>query len=137
VDIHIGIDGISLFFILLTTFLIPICILIGRNAIKVYIKEYMICFLLLELMLILVFCVLDLVLFYSLYEGILLPMIIIIGIWGSRERKIGAAYQFFLYTLFGSVFFLLAILAIHFETGTTDMNILLTTQFPFHRQIFL
>ena len=97
----------------------------------------MICFLLLELMLILVFCVLDLVLFYIFFESILMPMMLIIGVWGSRERKIGAAYQFFLYTLFGSVFFLLAILAVYFETGTTDVHILLTTQFPFHRQILL
>jgi len=105
--------------------------------VQVYIKEYMVCFLLLELLLILVFCVLDLVLFYIFFESILIPMFIIIGIWGSRERKISAAYQFFLYTLIGSLFFLLAILAIYFETGTTDVQILLTTQFPFHRQIIL
>jgi NADH-ubiquinone oxidoreductase chain 4 len=66
-----------------------------------------------------------------------MPMLIIIGVWGSRERKIGAAYQFFLYTLFGSVFFLLAILAIYFDTGTTDIHILLTTFFSFDRQLFL
>jgi NADH-ubiquinone oxidoreductase chain 4 len=64
-------------------------------------------------------------------------MFIIIGVWGSRERKIGAAYQFFIYTLFGSVFFLIAILVIYFETGTTDINLLLSTHFPFNRQIFL
>ena len=97
----------------------------------------MICFLLLEALLILVFSVLDLVLFYIFFESILIPMMIIIGVWGSRERKIGAAYQFFLYTLFGSVFFLIGILAIYFETGTTDVHILLTTEFPFHRQIWL
>jgi proton-translocating NADH-quinone oxidoreductase chain M len=97
----------------------------------------MICFLLLELLLILVFCVLDLVLFYIFFESILMPMMLIIGVWGSRERKIGAAYQFFLYTLFGSVFFLLAILAIYFETGTTDVQILLTTEFPMERQAIL
>lgn len=137
VAVHIGVDGISLFFILLTTFLTPICILISRNSVKAYIREYMICFLLLELSLILVFCVLDLVLFYIFFESILMPMMIIIGVWGSRERKIGAAYQLFLYTLFGSVFFLLAILAIYSETGTTDVQILLTTQFNFHSQILL
>ena len=92
---------------------------------------------LLELLLILVFRVLDPVLFYIFLESILIPMFIIIGIWGSRERKIGAAYQFFLYTLVGSLFFLLAILTIHFETGTTDVQILLTTLLPFHRQILL
>lgn len=137
IDIYIGIDGISLFFILLSTFLIPLCILLSRNSVKIFIKEYMICFLILEWLLILTFCVLDLVLFYIFFESILMPMMIIIGIWGSRERKIGAAYQFFLYTLFGSVFFLLAILAIYYETGTTDIPILLTTYFPFERQLIL
>jgi NADH:ubiquinone oxidoreductase subunit 4 (subunit M) len=97
----------------------------------------MMCFSLLELLLILVFSVLDLVLFYIFFESILIPMFIIIGIWGSRERKIGAAYQFFLYTLIGSLFFLLAILIIYFETGTTDVQILLTTQSPFYHQILL
>lgn len=91
----------------------------------------------LELLLILVFSVLDLVLFYIFFESILMPMMIIIGVWGSRERKIGAAYQFFLYTLLGSVFFLLAILTIYLETGTTDIQILLTTNFPYNRQIIL
>lgn len=137
IDIYVGIDGISLFFILLSTFLIPICILLSRNSVKVYIKEYMICFLILEWLLILTFSILDLILFYIFFESILMPMMIIIGVWGSRERKIGAAYQFFLYTLFGSVFFLLAILAIYFETGTTDISILLTTHFPFERQLIL
>jgi len=136
-SVHIGLDGISLPFVVLTTFLTPICILISRNAVKTYTKEYMICFLLLELLLTLTFCVLDLVLFYIFFESILMPMMIIIGIWGSRERKIGAAYQLFLYTLFGSVFFLLAILAIYSETGTTDVQILLTTRFSLDRQILL
>ena len=136
-DIYIGIDGISLFFILLTTLLTPICIVISRNSVKVHIKEYMICFLILEALLVLVFCVLDLVLFYIFFESILMPMMIIIGVWGSRERKIGAAYQFFLYTLFGSVFFLIAILTIYFETGTTDLQILLTTKFQENSQKIL
>lgn len=137
IHIYLGIDGISLFFILLTTFLTPICILISRNSIKMLVKEYMICFLLLELLLILVFSVLDLILFYIFFESILIPMFIIIGVWGSRERKIGAAYQFFIYTLFGSLFFLLSILVIYFETGTTDIQILLHTVFPFDKQIIL
>jgi NADH:ubiquinone oxidoreductase subunit 4 (subunit M) len=97
----------------------------------------MICFLILEILLILVFSVLDLILFYIFFEGTLIPMFIIIGIYGSRERKIGAAYQFFLYTLLGSVFFLIAILTIYFETGTTDIQILLTTEFSFQRQLAL
>ena len=137
IDVYIGIDGVSLFFILLSTFLIPICILLSRNSVKVYIKEYMICFLILEWLLILTFSVLDLILFYIFFESILMPMMLIIGIWGSRERKINAAYQFFLYTLFGSVFFLLAILSIYFETGTSDIPVLLTLDFSFERQLIL
>lgn len=137
VQVNIGLDGISLPFVVLTTFLTPLCIIISRNAIKVYIKEYMICFLLLELLLIVTFSVLDLILFYIFFESVLMPMLIIIGIWGSRERKIGAAYQLFLYTLFGSVFFLLAILIIYSETGTTDIQILLTTKFNYNRQLIL
>lgn len=97
----------------------------------------MIRFSLSELLLILVFCVLDLVLFYIFFESISIPMFIIIGIRGSRERKIGAAYQSSLYTLVGSLSLSSAILTIYFETGTTDVQILLTTQFPFHRQILL
>jgi proton-translocating NADH-quinone oxidoreductase chain M len=137
IDVYVGVDGISLFFILLSTFLIPICILLSRNSVQIYIKEYMICFLILEWLLILTFSVLDLILFYIFFESILIPMFIIIGIWGSRERKISAAYQFFIYTLFGSVFFLLAILSIYFETGTTDIPILLTLNFSYERQLIL
>lgn len=137
IDVFVGIDGISLFFILLSTFLIPICILLSRNSVKVYIKEYMLCFLILEWLLILTFSVLDLILFYIFFESILMPMMLIIGIWGSRERKILAAYQFFIYTLFGSLFFLLAILSIYFETGTSDIPILLTLNFSFERQLIL
>ena len=97
----IGLDGISLFFIILTTFLVPVCILVGWTSITTYVKEYCIAFLVLESLTIAVFSVLDLLLFYVFFESVLIPMFIIIGIWGSRERKIRAAYQFFLYTLFG------------------------------------
>jgi proton-translocating NADH-quinone oxidoreductase chain M len=125
----LGIDGISLFFILLTTFLIPICLLTGWNSVKIYIKEYFIAFLITETLLIAVFSVLDLLLFYIFFESILIPMFLIIGIWGARERKIHAAYQFFLYTLFGSVLMLLGIILIYKEVGTTHVEILLTTSF--------
>ena len=91
----IGVDGISLFFIILTTFLIPVCILVGWSSIQIYVKEYCIFFLLLECLLIAVFSVLDLLLFYIFFESVLIPMFLIIGVWGSRERKIKAAYQFF------------------------------------------
>nr|QES94777.1 NADH dehydrogenase subunit 4 [Trebouxia lynnae] len=133
----IGIDGISLFFIILTTFLIPVCILVGWKSIIVYVKEYCIAFLVLESLMICFFSVLDLLLFYVFFESVLIPMFIIIGIWGSRERKIRAAYQFFLYTLFGSVLMLLAILLIYFQSGTTDLQILYTTLFSETREILL
>nr|YP_009531811.1 NADH dehydrogenase subunit 4 [Leiosporoceros dussii]AXZ70965.1 NADH dehydrogenase subunit 4 [Leiosporoceros dussii] len=137
INFYIGIDGISLFFVVLTTFLIPICILVGWSSIKSYKKEYMIAFLICESLMIAVSCMLDLLLFYVFFESVLIPMFIIIGIWGSRQRKIQAAYQFFLYTLLGSVFMLLAILFIFFQTGTTDLRVLLTTEFSERRQILL
>ena len=129
INFYLGIDGISLFFVILTTLLIPICILASWEAIKTNVKEYMIAFLLLESFVIAVFCLLDLILFYVFFEAVLIPMFIIIGVYGSRERKIRAAYMFFLYTLLGSVLMLLAILWIYFHAGTTDYQILLTTQF--------
>jgi proton-translocating NADH-quinone oxidoreductase chain M len=132
-----GLDGISLFFVILTTFLIPVCILVSWQSITAYVKEYCIAFLLLESLMIAVFSVLDLLLFYIFFESVLIPMFIIIGVWGARERKIRAAYQFFLYTLFGSVLMLLAILLIYFQAGTTDLEILYTTSFSETRQLLL
>ncbi len=126
---YLGIDGISLFFVLLTTLLIPICLLASWEAIKNNQKEYFIAFLAMEALVIAVFCVLDIILFYVFFESVLIPMFIIIGVWGSRERRIRAAYMFFLYTLLGSVLMLLAILYIYYSAGTTDYQILLTTQF--------
>jgi proton-translocating NADH-quinone oxidoreductase chain M len=126
---YLGVDGISLFFILLTTLLIPICLLASWDAIKFNEKEYFIAFLAMEALLIAVFCVLDIILFYVFFESVLIPMFIIIGVWGSRERRIRAAYMFFLYTLLGSVLMLLAILYIYYQAGTTDYQILLTTTF--------
>lgn len=128
-NITLGIDGISLFFLLLTTLLIPLCILISWNSIQSNLKGYLISFLLIEFFLIGVFCVLDLLVFYIFFESILIPMFLIIGIWGSRERKILASYYFFLYTLLGSVIMLLSILYIHVQVGTTDYEILLTFMF--------
>ena len=98
-NFSLGIDSISLMFIVLTTFIFPLCILSSWSNIKQNFKEYMITFLIMESLLILVFCLLDLLLFYIFFESVLIPMFIIIGVWGSRERKIHAAYQFFLYTL--------------------------------------
>jgi proton-translocating NADH-quinone oxidoreductase chain M len=122
----VGIDGISLFLVVLTTFLILLCILASWDGITANIKEYYIAFLFLNVLLISVFCVLDLLLFYVLFESVLIPMFFIIGIWGSRERKIRAAYFFFLYTLLGSVVMLLGLLYILNQLGTTDYETLLT-----------
>merc|ERR1712127_814580 len=105
-NFSVGIDGISLFFL---------CLLISWNSVQHNIKEYLIFFLLMEFFLIGVFCILDLLLFYVFFESVLIPMYFIIGIWGSRERKIRAAYFFFLYTLLGSVLMLLAILYMYYQ----------------------
>lgn len=135
INVSIGIDGISLFFVELTTFLIPICLLASWDSVKISVKEYNIAFLLMSSMLIAVFTVLDLLFFYIFFEAILIPMFLIIGIWGSRERKIRASYQFFLYTLVGSVLMLLAILTIYSQVGTTDITILSKIAFDFDLQI--
>nr|YP_010131371.1 NADH dehydrogenase subunit 4 [Aegiceras corniculatum]QPZ76235.1 NADH dehydrogenase subunit 4 [Aegiceras corniculatum] len=137
INFYLGIDGISLFFVILTTFLIPICISVGWSGMRSYGKEYITASLIREFLMIAVFRMLDPLLFYVLPESVPIPMFIIIGVWGSRQRKIKAAYQFFLYTLLGSVFMLLAILLILLQTGTTDLQILLTTEFSERRQIFL
>ncbi|MBI1216430.1 MAG: NADH-quinone oxidoreductase subunit M [Alphaproteobacteria bacterium] len=115
-----GVDGISLFFVLLSTFLTPICILASWDSIKTRVKEYMIAFLVLETMMVGMFCAIDLVLFYIFFEGVLIPMFIIIGVWGG-PRRVYASFKFFLYTLLGSVLMLLAILAIYNQFGTTDI----------------
>jgi proton-translocating NADH-quinone oxidoreductase chain M len=127
-NLTLGVDGISLFFLLLTTLLIPLCLLISWNT-NIYLKEYLISFLILEFFLIGTFCILDLLLFYIFFESVLIPMFLIIGIWGSRERKIVAAYYIFFYTLFGSVLMLLSILYIYYQVGTTDYETLLAFSF--------
>ena len=124
ISYHLGVDGISILLIILTTFLMPFCILASFESIKVSLKEYLIAFLILETLMIGVFCSLDLVLFYLFFEGGLIPMFLIIGIWGG-ERRVYATFKFFLFTLAGSVFMLLAIIAIYMETGTTNIIYLL------------
>ncbi|MDA0780822.1 MAG: NADH-quinone oxidoreductase subunit M [Rickettsiales bacterium] len=121
---YLGIDGISLFFVLLTTFLMPICILAGWNTITKRVREYMIAFLLLETMIIGVFCALDLILFYIFFEAVLIPMFLIIGVWGG-EQRIYASFKFFLYTLTGSVLLLIAILYMYNITGTSEIPVLM------------
>jgi NADH-quinone oxidoreductase subunit M len=120
INYHLGVDGISIFFILLTTFLMPVCILTGWKAITVRVKEYMIAFLLLETLIIGVFCALDIMLFYLFFEAVLIPMFLIIGVWGGSDR-IYASFKFFLYTLAGSVLLLVAILYIYNQTGTMEI----------------
>ncbi len=117
---HLGIDGISLFFVLLATLLTPICILASWEAVENRVKEYMIAFLVLETFMVGMFCALDLALFYIFFEGVLIPMFLIIGVWGGK-RRVYAAFKFFLYTLLGSVLMLLAIIAIYWQIGTTDL----------------
>ena len=133
---HVGIDGITLFFVLLSTFLTPICILASWRAIESRVKEYMITFLVLETMMVGVFSSLDFVLFYLFFEGTLIPMFLLIGIWGG-PRRVYSAFKFFLYTLLGSVLLLLAILAMYFVAGTTDIPTLMATDFPVDMQYWL
>lgn len=133
----LGIDGISLIFVLLTTFLIPLCILVSWENIKYRLKEFLILLFLIEFFLINIFCILDLLLFYIFFESVLIPMFIIIGIWGSRIQKIYAAFQFFLYTLFGSVFMLIGIVYIYFYLGSTDLFLLQEVVFTKKIEILL
>lgn len=120
----VGVDGISLFMVLLTTFLMPICILASWEGITTRVREFMMAFLLLESLVIGVFCALDMVLFYLFFEGMLIPMYLIIGIWGGNNR-VYAAYKFFLYTLAGSVLFLIALLYLYFTFGHTDIPLMM------------
>ncbi len=123
-----GVDGISVLFVMLTTFLMPITIF-STWGVTDRVKEYMVCFLVLETLMLGVFCALDLVLFYIFFEGGLIPMFLIIGIWGGKDR-IYAAFKFFLYTFFGSVLMLVAMIAMYFQAGTTDIPTLLAFPFP-------
>ena len=130
INYHMGIDGISLFFVLLSTLLTVLCVA-GELAVDARpgASEYMIAFLVLETMMVGMFCALDFVLFYVFFEGVLIPMFLIIGVWGG-PRRVYSAFKFFLYTLLGSVLMLLAILAIYFQTGSTDIETALTHDFP-------
>ena len=136
-NLTLGIDGISLFFILLTVLLIPLCLLASWTGIKENIREYLSSFLLIEFLLMNAFCVLDVLMFYIFFESILIPMFLIIGVWGSRERKVLASYYFFIYTLLGSVLMLLSIMYIYYQVGTTDYEMILAFKFSFIEQKFL
>ncbi|MGF9758110.1 NADH-quinone oxidoreductase subunit M [Microvirga sp. 0TCS3.31] len=132
----LGVDGFSMPLILLTTFLMPFCILASWESIGHRVKEYFVAFLVLETTMIGVFCALDLVLFYLFFEAGLIPMFLIIGIWGGK-RRIYASFKFFLYTLLGSVLMLLAIMAMYWQAGTTDIPTLLAFKFPSNLQTWL
>jgi NADH-quinone oxidoreductase subunit M len=130
------VDGFAMPFVLLTTFLMPFCILASWDSITKRVRAYFVCFLVLETSMIGVFLAGDLVLFYLMFEAGLIPMFLIIGIWGGK-RRIYAAFKFFLYTLLGSVLMLLAIIAMYWHAGTTDIQLLLAHRFPANMQFWL
>ena len=121
INYKVGVDGISILFILLTTFITPICVITVNNTVKNKLKDFLIAILIMETFMIGVFCSLDLVVFYLFFEAGLIPMFLIIGIWGG-EKRVYAAFKFFLYTLLGSVLMLIAIISIYWITGTTDVE---------------
>jgi len=129
IKFKLGVDGISILFIVLTTFITPICILSCINSVKVRVKEFLIAILILETFMIGVFCSLDLVIFYLFFEAGLIPMFLIIGVWGGPKR-VYSAFKFFLYTLLGSVLMLVAIIVIYWLTGTTDITQIYEIKIP-------
>ena len=136
ISYHMGVDGISLLFVMLTTLLTPICILASWDSIKDRVKEFMISFLILETFMIGMFCALDLFVFYIFFEAVLIPMFIIIGVWGG-PRRVYAAFKLFLYTLLGSVLMLVAMMAMYFDAGTADMVQLMDHSFTVSMQPWL
>ena len=136
VDYRLGVDGISVLFVLLSTALTPICILASWESVHMRVREYMIAFLVLETMMVGMFSAQDFIVFYMFFEGVLIPMYLIIGVWGGT-RRVYASFKFFLYTLLGSILMLLALLAVWNFAGTTDIAVLMTTQFPARMQFWL
>ncbi|MED5424117.1 MAG: NADH-quinone oxidoreductase subunit M, partial [Pseudomonadota bacterium] len=136
ISYYMGVDGISLFFVLLSAFLVPICILASWHSIKTRVKEFMIAFLILESLMIGTFCALDMFLFYVFFEAVLIPMFIIIGVWGGA-RRVYSAYKFFLYTLLGSVLMLVAMLVLYAQVGTSEIPVLMENPVVRDLQIWL
>ena len=136
VGYKMGVDGISVLFVLLSTVLTPICILASWESIQTKVREYMIAFLILETMMVGMFCAMDFIVFYMFFEAVLIPMYLIIGVWGG-PRRVYAAVKFFLFTLTGSVLMLLALLAMWLQAGTTDIPTLMHTSFPAGMQTWL
>nr|ANS57848.1 NADH dehydrogenase subunit 4 [Pleurocladia lacustris] len=137
INLVLGIDGISIFFVILTTLIFPICLIASWSFDKGDVKTYLISFLSMELVLLLVFTNLDLLFFYIFFEAVLIPMFLVIGIYGSRQRKIRAAYMFFLYTLFGSLFMLIGVIYIYLFSGSTNYETLATISFSSYDQKWL
>ena len=135
-DIYLGVDGLSIYFVLLTTIIMPIALVSNWNSIKQNIKSYLIIMLLLESLLLGVFLVLDMLLFYIFFESTLPPLFLLIGLYGS-SNKVRASYYIFLYTLWGSLFLLLSILTIYSIMGTVDYDVLFKTNFDYYTQTFL
>ena len=135
--LHIGVDGISLYFVLLTTFITPICIISNWDNIKQQLKYFLMCFLVLETLLIAVFVVLDILLFYVFFESVLIPVFLIVGIWGGSATRVRAAFLLFLYTLFGSLFMLLAFLVIYYNVGSTDFQVVSLSEINLESQKLL
>lgn len=133
---RLGLDGISILFVVLTAFLVPLCILASWHSITTHLKEYMVAFLVLETLMIGVFSALDFFLFYIFFEGVLIPMFLIIGIWGG-PRRVYASFKFFLYTLLGSVLMLVAILYMYSQVGTTSIPAAAKYIFDPHVQTWL
>lgn len=136
VGYRMGVDGISVLFVLLSTALTPICILASWEAIETRVREFMVAFLVLETMMVGMFSAQDFVIFYMFFEGVLIPMFLIIGVWGG-PRRVYASFKFFLYTLAGSILMLLALLAVWYYAGTTDLAVLMRTEFPARMQVWL
>lgn len=135
--LHIGVDGISLYFVLLTTFITPLCLLSNWDNLESGYKNYFIAFLIMETLLIAVFVVLDLMLFYIFFEAVLIPMFLVVGMWGGSRNRIRASFLLFLYTLAGSLFMLLAILVIYYNVGSTDFEVLSLSNISFENQKIL
>jgi NADH-quinone oxidoreductase subunit M len=133
---HMGVDGISVLFVLLSTVLTPLCILASWESVQNRVREYMVAFLLLETMMVGMFSALDIVLFYVFFEGVLIPMFLIIGVWGG-PRRVYAAFKLFLYTLLGSVLMLLAILALWYNAGSSDIGAVMQLNLPRSTQIWM
>ena len=136
VGYRLGVDGISVLFVLLSTALTPICILASWEAVTTRVRDYMLAFLVLETMMVGMFSAQDFIIFYMFFEGVLIPMFLIIGVWGG-PRRVYASFKFFLYTLAGSILMLLALLAIWYSTGTTDLAVLMQAHFPARMQFWL